>query len=162
MPTQDTLFPDFMPSHRAGLKKMRSDNTIGISKAEDPAAYHREKSRRQRRKEQYVQWRHQYTKESIRYHFNCYLARCKKKEIGFSLSYDEFESLIQKPCVYCGEISSRGGVDRVDSSVGYIVENCVPCCEICNTMKMDMALSDFLIKIEKIYHFRIIGSIDND
>ena len=42
------------------------------------------------------------------------------------------------------------GVDRINSSDGYIADNCVPCCETCNRMKMDHDLHDFLEHVKKI------------
>ena len=43
------------------------------------------------------------------------------------------------PCSYCGEESgwpkSRNGIDRVDTSIGYFVSNCVTACRCCNFAK---------------------------
>lgn len=53
-------------------------------------------------------------------------------------------SLWQKPCVYCGDEIVTVGVDRVDNAKGYVMDNVVPCCAICNSMKSSMKLVDFL------------------
>lgn len=83
---------------------------------------------------------------------NQYRASSKKRGYEFSLSKDEFEVLIQKPCVYCGtEPSPVNGVDRVDNSVGYVPDNCVPCCGTCNKAKGTMTRGQFVDWIIKAY-----------
>jgi hypothetical protein len=46
------------------------------------------------------------------------------------------------PCYLCGR-SPALGIDRMDSAVGYTVENARPCCTDCNYMKKDLSLDDF-------------------
>jgi hypothetical protein len=41
------------------------------------------------------------------------------------------------------------GIDRVDNEKGYLVENCVPCCFTCNSLKKSVTKSI----IEKAYKF---------
>jgi hypothetical protein len=57
--------------------------------------------------------------------------------------------LFKKECYYCGEKnyacindyiddkckSKFCGIDRMDNNIGYTIDNCVPCCIICNMMK---------------------------
>ena len=47
------------------------------------------------------------------------------------------------------------GVDRVNSDLGYEIENCVPCCYRCNSMKMDTSLNEFKDHITKVYNHSI-------
>lgn len=95
---------------------------------------------------------------------------CKKgaqsRNITFSISLDDFKSIITKNCYYCGSepivsgSSKRynktdlqiknNGIDRFDNNIGYVLENCVPCCKICNHMKRDYSKDDFLNHIRKI------------
>ena len=100
--------------------------------------------------------------------------RAKKKGHEFDLTKDQFKEIIGSDCVYCGESpkerrtpNSNGyclanGVDRVDSSVGYVFSNSVPCCGKCNIMKMGHAVDEWLshmIKILEYYKNRNVGSI---
>jgi hypothetical protein len=69
---------------------------------------------------------------------------------------EQFDLITSKPCHYCGEYDvyedmTFTGVDRIDSSKGYSFDNCVPCCRMCNCMKSDQDVSDWLEKIKKIY-----------
>lgn len=49
------------------------------------------------------------------------------------------------------------GIDRVDNLKGYYRGNCVPCCEMCNRMKLDYSGEEFLSHILKILeHLKII------
>ena len=75
-----------------------------------------------------------------------------------TLTYEEFISFTNKSnCFYCNDIliwndSSKFGynLDRINSSLGYSVENCVPCCPDCNWLKNDQSLHEFLTRIRKI------------
>lgn len=88
-----------------------------------------------------------------------------KRSLQFLLSFEEFMSLTLKNCEYCGEepeervyirngksgISyNANGIDRLDSLKDYTLDNCVPCCYQCNTMKLDYSLEEFKSKIIKI------------
>lgn len=50
------------------------------------------------------------------------------------------------------------GIDRIDSSKDYTLDNCVPCCFICNRIKNKYDLNTFFDKVEKIYLKHIKGS----
>jgi hypothetical protein len=95
-------------------------------------------------------------KESAIYRlFYDYQERAKRKEISFDFSFDQFALITSQPCFYCKQepLNNRkvginsytySGIDRVDNSKGYTVDNCVPCCKICNHAKSNMSLSKFL------------------
>jgi hypothetical protein len=86
------------------------------------------------------------------------------RDLAFTLSRDNVAALVSAPCAYCGEVAGniyhRGqpsemrynGIDRVNSAVGYIPENCVPCCGTCNKMKLDYPIDAFQQHIERIYN----------
>jgi hypothetical protein len=102
------------------------------------------------------------------------LDKLSRRGWDFHLTLPQLKSVTQLPCAYCGREPSnmyrvrykidgtyqRGavpnmeirysGLDRVDSSKGYILGNVVPCCGECNGMKSDRSLEDFFVLIEKI------------
>ncbi len=63
----------------------------------------------------------------------------------FSLSFTYFHSFWDTPCTYCRRPMEGIGLDRVDSSRGYVVGNVVQCCWTCNTRKRDAELEEFLL-----------------
>lgn len=80
----------------------------------------------------------------------------KQREIEFSLSKELFIDLINQNCRYCNcppsQENNRGkkwgpiiytGIDRIDSDLGYITDNVVPCCEFCNRAKLNLGLGEF-------------------
>lgn len=78
-----------------------------------------------------------------------YKRGAKKRNYSFELSLDEFSNLITDAnCYLCGRESS--GVDRLDNSIGYVLENCKPCCGSCNKMKSDKSLDEFLDEVKLI------------
>jgi hypothetical protein len=70
--------------------------------------------------------------------------------LPFDLSGKEFWSLWQKPCTYCGSEINTIGLDRIDSTKGYSIENVTPCCARCNEMKMADGLNDWLSHMKKV------------
>jgi hypothetical protein len=68
----------------------------------------------------------------------------------FDLSFHEFCKLWRKPCAYCGDPIETIGIDRVDSEKGYEVGNVLPCCKVCNRMKTNTPLGEFLNQCRKI------------
>lgn len=101
---------------------------------------------------------------------------------GFSetMSFDVFIRLAKSPCNYCGleyskEIEDRlseskkqkrlsdyvlkcNGIDRINSSKGYTVENSIACCKYCNIAKNTMSVDEFLKWIGRVYEFNNLGS----
>ena len=100
--------------------------------------------------------------------------RCRYR----TLSFDVFYALSQQPCHYCGkepytsynignckgrsgygpsEIRKQegsftyNGIDRIDSTRGYDLDNIVPCCLICNRAKADMDYYEFREHIRLMY-----------
>lgn len=96
------------------------------------------------------------TSEYGRYYQYWYSA--ERRGVPFDITLDEFLSLWQKPCTYCGGEIATIGLDRVNNSLGYSLDNVLPCCKVCNTMKMDTNLDEWLIHIKKI--IKNIGGSD--
>lgn len=88
-----------------------------------------------------------------------YRKSARVRELKFELSEEEFFSLINKPCVYCGlepnpEILKYSGVDRLDSAKGYSTENCWPACALCNFRKNDSTIEEFEKWLDRISAFK--------
>ena len=67
-----------------------------------------------------------------------YINNALRREYEFTLNFDEFSAIVDKECFYCHHNidNETNGIDRVDNTKGYTKENTVPCCEMCNRMKM--------------------------
>jgi len=83
--------------------------------------------------------------------------RCKSRHIKKFpnqplLTLSEYKSIISNKCFYCdSDLPLIGtGVDRVDSSIGYISGNVVACCTICNFIKSNTTLEELKIRLPKI------------
>jgi hypothetical protein len=44
----------------------------------------------------------------------------------------------------------HNGIDRVDSSAGYTVDNSAPCCKTCNAAKRSLSVQEFLAWVESV------------
>ncbi len=91
-------------------------------------------------------------KKNTEPHYRLYKKGACQRNLWFDLTIDQFTKLVNKPCFYCNTYIDNEviGIDRIDSELGYSLENCVPCCDICNFMKNDMNVKDFLTHISKI------------
>lgn len=102
----------------------------------------------------------------------------KLRGLEFNLTLEQFDSIVTRPCNYCGIEYSKEvgdyrfgsknqwkphgtykccGIDRVDNDRGYVLDNCVPCCKICNYAKKGLTESQFKNHIAKIYHHFVVG-----
>ena len=92
-----------------------------------------------------------------------YRHSAKHRNLSFELSRNEFNSIILKNCYYCGSYPSNvsksghnngdfiySGIDRMNNEIGYTLENCVPCCIICNRAKNNLSFNEFLNWISKL------------
>lgn len=106
-----------------------------------------------------------------------YVRNSKQRGHKLNLTQEEFESIITKNCYYCGappkpmteyQILTRGnstqppfcynGIDRLDHTKDYNIENCVPCCPECNYMKHVFSFEEFTSRIKRIYQHLSLGS----
>lgn len=81
--------------------------------------------------------------------YGYYMRRSAKKGLTFELSRPQFKLMQSQACHYC-LADPAGGIDRVINDVGYIPENCVPCCKLCNYMKRDYDYHEFKAKCKQI------------
>ena len=89
--------------------------------------------------------------------YSQYKLSADKRNIKFEITKNFFKETISKPCFYCGvsdltfyKTQGAGGIDRVASNNDYIESNCVPCCGMCNSMKLDYTKKEFLNKCLEI------------
>lgn len=115
-------------------------------------------------------WQLEIGQSSLNHLYKVYKRRAKLKGVSFILDLQEFKKLTKGNCYYCNiepkqviNIKScngeyiYNGIDRVDNNIGYILSNCVSCCKICNRMKMEHNIKDFLNYIKNIYEFLQLG-----
>lgn len=100
-----------------------------------------------------------------------YVSGATKRGYCFDLSKDEFEKLTKQKCHYCKaepikekclnntRLTDQGakysayiynGIDRKDNKTGYVLENCVTCCNICNRAKGNLEYNVFVEYIDRI------------
>ena len=97
----------------------------------------------------------------IRYVYRMYRKNAKRRGIQFDISIAEFRQLAVLNCTYCGEPPRMrkwvhqsipiNGIDRVDSSIGYEMKNCVTACSDCNKLKSNKPRDEFMELIGRIY-----------
>ncbi len=104
---------------------------------------------------------------SLRQVNTMYKYHAKTRGYTWELSEKQVRELILQNCFYCGSTPSNcrigtrhngaaiyNGIDRKHNNLGYNMENCVPCCKICNQAKRDYPLDVFLSWIDRLTAFR--------
>jgi len=94
--------------------------------------------------------------------FSSYRQSAKQRGLVFNLTLEEFITLSKGDCAYCGtapqQMRTRGndeiarrhaaywhnGIDRVDNTKGYVIDNCKSCCRECNYVKKDRTVAAFI------------------
>lgn len=90
----------------------------------------------------------------------------------FDLPEDVFFALVSADCTYCGgapdtvrkpnkQVNGEfvySGVDRVENDKGYIAENVVSCCWVCNRAKGRLSSAEFSAWLDRICAFRTRGA----
>lgn len=89
-------------------------------------------------------------RKTMTYRYNRYKRDAITREIDFDLSKEEFEIFWNKPCSYCGSEIETIGLDRVNSRLGYSVDNIVSCCKSCNYMKLADDVDIWVAKMKSI------------
>jgi hypothetical protein len=85
--------------------------------------------------------------------YKSYTKSANSRNIAFKLSEDDFSTLIKQPCYLCGITTSEtntNGIDRLNNSKGYILDNCRPCCGHCNLLKKDIEYELIIQKADAI------------
>lgn len=86
-------------------------------------------------------------------------SNAKNRGLSFELNLDQFKYICQSNCYYCKKVPRikthvgldyRNSIDRLDSSNGYALANCVPCCVTCQFMKGSLSHDDFIKQVRLI------------
>lgn len=105
-----------------------------------------------------------------------YKNNAKNKNISFDLTNEKLIELFKGNCYYCNDepknILSKdilygeyvyNGIDRLDNSKGYITNNVVSCCSVCNYLKnsyTDKQFLEIIFKIAKNFKYTQLNSRD--
>jgi hypothetical protein len=70
-------------------------------------------------------------------YYESYITSAIKRDHTMTLKFNDFKTMVLSECYYCHYIKEDevNGIDRLNNSIGYEKDNCIPCCETCNMMK---------------------------
>ena len=81
-----------------------------------------------------------------------------KKEYEFNIPKEIFYKMRDNTnCYICNKEPSnthKNGIDRINNDFGYEKANIMSCCGMCNLMKKDLSLKDFLKYCNDIYKYQ--------
>lgn len=104
---------------------------------------------------------------TYKFFFNYLKSSSYGKDRSDDLTLEDFKKIASMPCHYCGVEPEyrRGkyewnpmvkihGLDRVDSSGSYTINNVVACCKWCNVAKLDRSVEDFISWAKRLVEFQ--------
>jgi hypothetical protein len=79
-------------------------------------------------------------------YYEDYKRDATKKGRSFELTLETFCRIIAMPCKYCNVLKETeyNGIDRVDNTKNYTEDNCVAACKMCNRLKSDHTVQEFI------------------
>jgi hypothetical protein len=80
-----------------------------------------------------------------------YKNRARSKDLRFEISDGDFYALVSQSCHYCGFDDRLVGLDRVEPSGHYTMDNVVPSCGACNFIKRGSDKARFVEKAIAIF-----------
>ena len=106
------------------------------------------------------------------YLYNTKAKDARKRKFEWNITKEQFVKIIYLNCTYCGSepnttvnptknhaleasraaecFITYNGIDRLDSTKGYVEGNVAPCCSICNKAKLDMSVKNFIAWVSKV------------
>ena len=81
-------------------------------------------------------------------------SRAKNNGWDFNLTDSDLRRILEQPCVYCGTWRGYSQVDRKESLLGYTLDNVVPACKRCNTVKSMYLTYEQMIKVAEALGWR--------
>lgn len=112
---------------------------------------------------------------SFRAKVSTHKAQAKNRNIVWDLTYEEAILLLKSNCHYCGRKPNKSfnsytqrkfseqknkfeilcnGIDRIDSNLGYVKNNVVSCCKICNFAKNNLTCDEFMSWINDLVKYK--------
>ncbi|CAH6420233.1 Hypothetical protein MVR_LOCUS74 [uncultured virus] len=93
--------------------------------------------------------------------FKSYQKKCTKIGRVFELTLEQFAELVTASCYYCNDPYTKliKSVDRIDSQLGYTIDNVVTACIKCNVMKNTLNEPTFVLMCTQISIYMRLGRI---
>jgi len=101
-----------------------------------------------------------------------YKLHAKEKNVEFKLTTEQCNTFFKLPCHYCGKTPQQikkvrrkynitfyiyNGIDAVDNTKDYTVDNVVTACGTCNKAKNNQSVIDFFEWVKTIYKLHNLG-----
>lgn len=90
---------------------------------------------------------------------DCRSSDKKKGRIG-DLDRSFIDTMISKPCSYCGDINNKMTLDRIDNDLGHLKSNVVPACYRCNLFRGNMPYQAWICFSPVLKEVRLAGKMD--
>ena len=128
-------------SRRKDLKRKNDPHRIEYKKNRNSEMKYYQTYRDKKREEDndaFVEYNTHHQRITHSYRISVLKHTAKKGGIEVHMSDEELCRMMELPCFYCGYVDLQqtlNGIDRLNSSENYAMNNCVPCCSNCNFMK---------------------------
>jgi hypothetical protein len=82
----------------------------------------------------------------------------RTRKLVLKISFDDYSKLVSLPCFYCERILPRAFgycLDRINNSKGYLLNNVIPCCGDCNSVRSDkLSFEETVVFMKAVVKYR--------
>ena len=96
--------------------------------------------------------------KKLKNRFSHLRAEARNRYLSCNLSFDQYVSIISNFCHYCKvSLSNRAAssLDRIDNLRGYEIDNVLPCCGDCNSLRGDrLTVTETEVVVKALLEYR--------
>lgn len=91
--------------------------------------------------------------------YSALVSEAGRRGLSMTIPFLDFVSLLSQACEYCEEVEIAANtgyrLDRIENSLGYSVQNVVPCCTSCNRIRGDnLSYLEMIVVMQSLTAFR--------
>ena len=98
--------------------------------------------------------------------YTTYIKNAHDRHRVFDITLEQFDDICSQSCYLCGRDNNQpfhsNGIDRYNNDIGYIIDNCKPCCGVCNFIKGRYTFEEMIQKLQLISQNNTIHDICTD
>lgn len=106
--------------------------------------------------------KNQMNKDRALPHVRFIQSRCEagRRNYEWSITLEQYTDLLEDCCFYCMNFFTQAragvGLDRIDNSKGYTIDNVIRCCRTCNCIRMQtLTVAETMCAVQSIIAMKV-------
>jgi hypothetical protein len=109
---------------------------------------------KQKKNDQYVEYNNAFANGSCHLKFESFSKLKKEQNIPFEITEEDYINYVSDACKYCCRKATTANINDIvimERDLGYVINNCISCCEDCKILRSRMSNNKFISHMEKIF-----------